>query len=296
MIDDFYGLPTRSVENSHLRLEYLATAGPRIVRLVLTGSAENVLAELPDATIPTSVGDYSLRGGHRLWHAPEATPRSYLPDDEGIEIEERSDRVRLVQPTEALSGIRKTMEIRLHSERAAVTIEHRLRNDGLWSIELAPWAITQLPLGGLAILPQHTLPLDESGLLPNRQIVLWPYARWQDPRLRLDDDYVLMRAEPLLPPCKIGYLNRNGWIAYWRSSVLFVKRFDPRFDEPHPDFGCNAEFYCNDTFIEMETIAPLVKLEPGQSVEHVETWEFHTELDAPQTIDGVRAVVRTLGL
>jgi hypothetical protein len=47
---------------------------------------------------------------------------------------------------------------------------------------------------------------------------------------------------------------------------------------PHVDHGCNAESYCNDEFIELETLGPLVKLEPGQFVTHTETWELYTEL------------------
>jgi hypothetical protein len=293
---DFYGLPTRSVESTHVRLEFLAEAGPRIVRLFVAGVDENQLAELPDFRTSTPFGEYFFRGGHRLWHAPEAMPRSYLPDDMGVQVEERADGVRLVQPTEAASGIRKCLDIQLHPEQAAVTLHHQLQNEGMWAVELAPWALTMLPLGGMAILPQQVGPLDPSGLLPNRHLVLWPYTRWQDPRLELHDDYLLLYAQPLLPPCKVGYLNRQGWIAYVRNGVLFRKRFTPQAALPHPDFGCNAEFYCDDTFIEMETVAPLARLEPGQAVTHTETWEFATGIAVPQTLDGARALAGTRGL
>src|SRR5262249_34412009 len=118
----------------------------------------------------------------------------------------------------------------------------------------------------------------------------------QSPRLQLANDSVAIPAEPLLPPCKVGYLNRGGWVAYLNHGVLFVKRFFPRPDERHADFGCNAEFYCNDQFLEMESLAPLARLEPGQSVEHVETWELYPGLDAPPTLDGVRTAIEKLGL
>jgi hypothetical protein len=296
MADDFYGLPTRSLENRHLRLDYLAEAGPRIVRLVLAGSDRNLLIELPNVTLPTSIGKFSLRGGHRLWHSPEATPRSYAPDDAGLVIAETEDGVRLLQPTETITGIRKSLEVRLNPDRPGATLRHHLQNEGIWPVELAPWGITMLPLGGLAILPQQRGPLDAAALLPNRHLVLWPYTRWQDPRLQLADDVVAIRADPLLPPCKVGYLNRRGWVAYLNQGVLFVKRFSPRPEERHADFGCNAEFYCNDQFLEMESLAPLARLEPGQSVEHVETWELYPGLDAPPTLDGARAAVARLGL
>lgn len=296
MSADFYGLSTGRVESKHLRLDYLIDAGPRIVRLSLAGSEENLLAELPNVTESTPVGDYFLRGGHRLWHGPEAMPRSYAPDNDPVEVEKLANGVRLVQQPEESTGIRKSIEVHLHPDQPAVTLHHHLQNTGPWTVQLAPWAITQLPLGGLAILPQTTETLDGAGLGPNRNFVIWPYSHWQDPRLHLDDDFILMNAEPRMPPCKVGYLNRNGWVAYLRHGVLFVKRFESRPALPHADFGCNAEFYCNDKFIEVETLAPLAQVGPGQTAEHVETWELHAGITVPQTLEGVRAAVQPLGL
>ena len=296
MATDFFGLPTRTLESKHPRLEYLTEAGPRIVRLFLGDSSQNLLVELPNAVIPTPVGDYHLRGGHRLWHAPEVIPRTYVPDDAGLEVAEIPGGVRLIGPTEASTGMQKSIEIQLSADRPVITLRHLVRNDGVWPVELAPWAITQLPLGGMAILPQQAEPLDAARLLPNRQLVIWPYTRWSDSRLQLGEDYILLHAQPLQPPCKIGYLNRRGWVGYLRHEVLFVKRFAAAPAASHVDFGCNAESYCNDEFIEVETIGPLAKLDPGQSAEHVETWEIYAGVDASPSPEGVRALVQTLGL
>jgi hypothetical protein len=293
---DFHGLATHSISNSHLRLEFLTQAGLRIVRLFLAGSDENQLAELPDVKWETPYGDYAVRGGHRLWHAPEAMPRTYAPDDGGLTIEETDGGVRLCQPTEASTGIRKSVEIRLHAGRPALTLQHWLHNDGLWPVETAPWAITQLPLGGVAVLPQRANPANTNGLLPDRHLVLWPYTRWSDPRLHLGDDYLLLYAQAQLPPCKVGYLNHQGWIGYLRGGVFFCKRFEPQTDRVHPDRGCNVELYCNDLFVELETLAPLCRLSPGQSVTHVETWELYAGVDVPQTLDGIHNLVQELGL
>jgi hypothetical protein len=295
MEDDFYGLPTGSLGNSYLRLEYLAEAGPRVVRLFLAGSEENLLAELPDVHWETPYGAYYPRGGHRLWYAPEANPRTYVPDDGGLVVESVDGGVLLCQPTEEETGIAKALEIRLHPDRPALTLHHRLRNDGLWAVELAPWAITQLPLGGVGILPQQSGPLDPHGLLPNRCLVLWPYTRWDDPRLHLHDDYVLVKAEAQLPPCKVGYMNRQGWAAYIRGGVLFCKRFCARPKSPHPDMGCNTEVYCNDLFFELETVAPLCRLEPGQTVVHTEIWEFYVGLAVPRGLEELRRLLGEVG-
>jgi len=288
MPNNFYGLPTRAIENKFLRLEFLVTAGPRIVRLLFPGSTENVFAELPHKTIETVQGDFFLRGGHRLWHSPEAMPRTYLPDNTGVQIKEIDGGVRLRQPTEAQTGITKSIEIRLDAQRAAATITHRLQNDGARAAEFAPWAITMLPLGGVAILPQTVSPIDAHGLLPNRNLVWWSYTRINDARLELANDTIRVHARAELPPCKIGYFNRRGGIAYWRNNILFVKRFTPQIDQPHPDFNCNVEVYCNDEFIELETLAPLTRIEPGQSATHVETWELYSGVN----LDSVNELLR----
>ena len=293
MSTDFYGLPTRVLDNGHVRLEYLAEAGPRIVRLFAAGSEENLLAELPTLKMNTPQGPYYIRGGHRLWHSPEAFPRSYLPDNAGQIVEELPDGVLLTQPVEPATGIRKSIEVRLAAGRASVTLTHELKNEGIWPVELAPWAITQMRLGGVAILPQQVGALDAAGLLANRQLVLWPYTRWADPRLEPGDDLILIRAQSLMPPCKIGYLNRHGWSGYLIGSTLFVKRFLPDVDLPHPDFGCNAEVYCCDLFIEVESLGALAKLAPGASVRHVETWELHTGITGADTPEGLRNALRT---
>ena len=292
MTGDFYGLPTRIISNAYVRLEFLAEAGPRIVRLMLAGSDENQLAEVPDIHWTTPYGDYYMRGGHRLWHAPEAVPRSSVPDNGGLTIEEGDTVVRLSQLPEPDTRIRKSMEIRLHDDTPAVTVRHELMNSGVWPVELAPWAITQLPLGGIAVLPQRTEPMDRDRVTPNRHLVLWPYTHWHDPRLCLGDEHVLIEARPEPSVFKVGTMNPHGWIGYLREDILFVKRFQVLADQPHADMGCNVEVYCNDRFIELETLAPLCRLEPGRSVTHVETWELYAGLRRCQTPDEVLAVIK----
>jgi len=292
---DFLGFPSLVLKNQYLRLEVLS-GGTRLVRLSYRGGP-NLFVELP-GSLNTAYGDFHLLGGHRLWHSPEAMPRTYLPDIGGAQVEELPDGLRVTRPPETSSGIIKQIEVRMDAHKPAVTVCHVLRNDGLWPVECAPWALTMMRLGGVEILPQPgglvppernpvgTKPTgqpvgntDASGLLPNRTLVLWPYTRINDPRLHLEDDFITLRADPSLPPFKLGYFNPHGWIAYWLDGVLFVKRYDPHPGATFPDGGCNTETYCNDQFVELETLGPLGRLEPGKSFVHTETWEFYDSLD-----------------
>ena len=269
----------RTLKNKFLQIEYLTTA-LRITGLIPVGKS-NLMADLSDSQ-PTSTpyGDYHFLGGHRLWHAPEAMPRSYIPDNGEISVTDLSNGVILEGKTEPGTGIRKRIEIRLAADKPSVTLTHTLINDGLWPVELAPWAITQLRLGGIAILPMPIGNSDPAGLLHNRQISLWPYARINDPRLKLDDKFVLFNADAILPPFKIGYFNPHGWSGYWVDGVLFRKTYGVNAGLPYPDNNCNAEIYCGDKFVELESLAPLEVLNPGDSIDHVEKWDITFGLDS----------------
>jgi hypothetical protein len=284
---DFHGEPTRVLENEFLRLEYL-TGAPRIVRCSPAGG-HNLFADLGRTPLETQYGEFRFRGGHRLWHSPEAMPRTYMPDNEGAVVSELEHGVALDQPAESWTHISKRLEIRLNPARAQVFVRHELRNEGAWAVELAPWALTMFRQGGVGIFPQPAGPVDAAGLLPNRQVTLWPYAAIDDPRVGWADDFVLIRAEPRMPPFKLGYFSRAGWIAYWLEGALFVIRSDARLDAArYPDGGCSVESYCNDRFFELETLGALTMLAPGESVVHDEIWELYAGLEHEFIPDALR--------
>ena len=99
----------------------------------------------------------------------------------------------------------------------------------------------------------------------------------------LRDDFILVHARPELPPLKVGYASTAGWLAYWRDGVLFRKSFDADSRAAYPDGGCNAEVYCGDRFIELESLGPLAWISPGETVVHRETWEMNVPF-LPQEI------------
>jgi hypothetical protein len=132
-----------------------------------------MLAELPDAAVETPRGRYQLLGGHRLWHAPEASPRTYVPDQK-ITIERTVGAIRLSAATEPAAAIAKAIEIRLAADRPRVTVRHELRNNGIWQIESATWALTMFRLTGVAGLPYSPEGQDGSVLAPDRRLIYWP--------------------------------------------------------------------------------------------------------------------------
>ena len=92
---DFHGEETFVFESEHLLVEVLAAAGPRIVRAQLANSSENVLGDVADIGWDTPWGRYRLRGGHRLWCAPENPPLTSAPDEAGLLVGEGAHGLRL---------------------------------------------------------------------------------------------------------------------------------------------------------------------------------------------------------
>ena len=274
---DFHGEPTRLLENLFLQLEVLENSA-RIVRFSPRGKS-NLFADLGSTAIDTTYGSFHMRGGHRLWHAPESMPRTYIPDDTGAELTAIPGGLRIDMPAEPWTHIAKSVEVQLNPDGPQVTVRHELRNEGAWPVEFSAWALTVLRLGGVGIFPQPVEEVDEAGLLPNRRLSLWPYTRLDDPRLLLRDDFILTRPTPDLPPLKFGYFNPHGWIAYWLNGILFVKRFEVFSAGRFPDHGCNAECYFNQKFIELETLSPLQTIPPMHSLTHTELWEIYDGLD-----------------
>jgi hypothetical protein len=268
---DFHGRPTLRIANPTISVEVLAAAGPRIVGLRRAGEGANLLAETPDIGWDTASGRYELFGGHRLWFAPEDPDRVAVPDSDGLTVEPLVNGLRLTGAAEPATACVRSIEVTIDPGLPALDVLHRVHNGGPRALELAPWSITQLPLGGRALLPQRRA-VPGHHTRPNRNLVLWPYASWDDARLRVRDGLVTVDAVAG-PDLKVGCLAEPGWVAYAREGTALVRRFEPATGEAHPDLGCNVETYCGSRYLELEVLGPTRVLAPGASSTLLERWE-----------------------
>ncbi|HEY0385619.1 MAG TPA: hypothetical protein VGC64_06385 [Pyrinomonadaceae bacterium] len=268
--------------------------GPRIIRYGFPGE-ENILGEVPDAVIKTALGDWKPWGGHRLWAAPESNPRSYSPDNSPIEFESAAlDSIRLLQPVEPQTGIQKELTVTLDPAGSSLTILHRLINRGLWTINLASWALTIMNGGGLAIIPQEPYRSWEEELLPARQLVLWHYTDLSDARWAFGPKYIRLKTdETMAAPQKLGVANKQGWAAYHRQNTLFIKQFGYVEGASYPDYGCNNELYTAGSFIEVESLGPLTKLEPDAATIHIERWSLHRHIELDGSEESITAALKS---
>jgi hypothetical protein len=275
----FRGWPhCRRLSNGTVDVIVTTDVGPRVVRYGFAGK-DNILCEVRGEDGITGGDRWHTFGGHRLWHSPEENPRTYQPDNALVTFEEGEGLICLKPGFEAATGIQKEMEVSLDSTGTGVTVAHRLTNRGLWPVRLAAWAITVMAPGGVEVIPQTRV---DTGLLPNRCVALWPYARMDDARVHWGDRFVVLHQDPTAkPPFKLGLRNEAGWAAYFNRHSVFIKRFLFAPGETYPDFDVNYESYTTDFMLEMETLSPLRTLQPGETVEHVESWQLVPDVSYP---------------
>ena len=265
------------------------TFGPRIVHYGFVGG-ENVLGSVPEIAIETSLGTWRPRGGHRLWAAPEDMPRSYSPDNDPVEVRVGDRTVALTQQAEPVTGVQKVMVVTLPEGDARVIVEHRLVNAGPRVLEVAPWALTIMRAGGTALLPQEPYAPHPRALLPVRVMAMWAFTDLSDPRWTIGPRFIRLRNDvSLSSPQKVGIENRQGWAAYQRQGLLFVKRFDWRESARYPDRGVNTETFTAGALIELESLGALVELAPGDMAHHEERWALFGEVELPPDDDVLAA-------
>jgi len=293
----FANLPNcRRLSNGTVEVIVTTDLGPRILAYRFVGG-DNILGLCPpEAKVTTELGDWRPIGGHRLWTAPEAIPRSYVPDDDEIACQKLGpNSLELTQPIETPTDIQKQMIVTLDPTGTGVTILHRITKWGLWGINVAPWALTIMNPGGSVIIPQEPYRSHDEELLPARAMVLWHYTDLGDPRFTLGKRYLRLRTDAALPePQKIGVANKQGWAAYYRDGTLFVKQFAYLKGRTYPDDGCNCETYTAGNFIELESLGPIHAIEVGQSAEHVERWSLFKDVNIGLTEDSLDAALRPI--
>jgi len=265
------------MSNGEVELIAVADVGPRIIRFGFVGE-ENEFFENKSDLGKTGGNEWRIYGGHRLWAAPESSPRTYFPDNAPVEVKVQGATLKLTAPPEfdpsfkGNTGLQKEMEITMHQD-GHVTLLHRIANRNLWPVELAPWALSVMAPKGRAIVPTPEPRPHPQALLPVRPMAVWSYTNLADPRFIWGRKYIVLKQDPeRKEPQKIGFGNERGWAAYARSGHLFLKLFNYLEGAKYPDFGSNNELWTSPEILEVETLGPMTVLKPGESVEHSENW------------------------
>jgi hypothetical protein len=246
-------------------LEIAGDFGPRITSLQWEGGPE-LLAQLgPEVKIEHDGGKYSFRGGHRLWASPEIAAITYASDDHECVINQDNRVVTVTAPADE-AGLVKAMTVSLDGD--SLVVDHEITNPSGERAPLAAWALTQLPLGGTAILP---LVGADTAPSANRYMVVWPYTSIEDRRVTFYDDAIEVDARPG-PPLKFGVGPTPGRLGYFLDDLVFVKEVEPANGRVVPDYGAAGQVYVGEDFCELESVGGLTDLSDNGAATLRERW------------------------
>jgi hypothetical protein len=273
------------ISNGEVELIVTTDVGPRIMRYGFMGG-QNLFVEFKEEIGKSGESKWLGRGGHRLWAAPEDLHDTYTLDNSPVQVAIKGHVITLTQQVEKETGLQKVIAVRLNETGSEVEVTHQIKNAGNKARELAPWALTQMALNGLGIAAFPPRGSHDEYLAPTNPLTMWAYTDYSDPRWTFTYHYVLLQQQPgNKRPQKTGLFNQHTVGAYLLGSDLFVKKTvaDPK--AKYPDFGCSYETYTADAFLEMETLGPLVNLQPGQTATHIERWSLYKNIKLPAKTD-----------
>jgi hypothetical protein len=266
------------ITNGEVELVVTSDIGPRIMRFGFVGG-QNLFKEYPDTLGKRGEKEWMIRGGHRLWAAPEDQTLTYALDNGPVKIEIKGDILEATQPVEQTTGLQKQIIVKMAATGANVEVVHRIKNTNPWAIEFAPWALTVMAPGGVGITGFPPRGKHPDILPPTNPLVMWAYTDFSDKRWQYTKKYLALRQDAkATEPQKIGLFNEDTWGAYLLGSDLFLKRYRADSAMAYPDFGCSFETFTDADMLELETLGPVTKVAPGASVEHVERWSLHNNV------------------
>ena len=259
------------VSNGYVSIITSLAFGIRILSYSRAGG-ENLFFEQEKGSDFLNTKDgWKIYGGHRLWFAPE-NEKTYWPDNSPVHYTVLKNGIRLDQEKDGYLDLKKSIEIHFPEEGCELEIRHIIQNAGKSEITGAPWAITAMAAGGTAAFPwEYPNVLSDT---PNRFISLWNSTSLTDKRLRFSKDRAEIRQLPIEDYFKMGFNSSKGLLYYNNKGCIFKKYSEFSQNALYPDNNVNLEIFTCKYMIELETLAVLCSLKPGESCEHRETWNI----------------------
>jgi hypothetical protein len=273
------------ISNGEVELVVTGDVGPRIIRFGFVGG-QNLFKEYPDQLGKSRESTFQLRGGDRVWKAPEDPVATWEPDNAPVDVEITPTGLIAREPIEPGTKLQKEIEVSLAPVGSDVTVYHRITNHSLFPLEFAPWALTMMAQGGTVISGFPPRGHHPQNLEATNPLVMWAYTNMADPRLKFTQKYLALRQDPNNSEAqKIGMFNRDTWAAYLLNGEAFIKRTAADPTKTYPDFGCSFETFTNNEFLEVETLGPMTKVAPGQRVELLEHWGLFRNVRVDELTD-----------
>lgn len=272
-----------SVSNGIVEAYVTIDVGPRIIRFGYVGGQNfmcdnrSVLAPKNDVEFQNFFGkgkSWEILGGHRIWTSPESYPGSYYPDLDPVKYEITQSGAVFTPNAEVENGMQKQLEIKMDPDDSNMYVTMRVTNIKPTAQKFSVWGLTVSACHGTLIIPMND---NDTGLLHNRNISVWPYTNLADSRLHFGKKYVTLRQDTNIEQSfKLGFGLNNAEAYYCLGNQVFRKSYDTNHKtESYPDNDCSFETYTNAGFLEIESLSPLKEVQPNETVSLTEHWSLH---------------------
>lgn len=265
-----------NISNGKIELKVTTDIGPRIIFFGKRGG-ENIMFEDEQDSINKSgeyfeknlpgKGGWHIYGGHRLWKSPEDMA-TYYPDNSQVDVQILDDGAIFTSEVELNTKLKKSMKITMQ-ENGEVEIVHAFTNCGdAPTSKISLWTLNVLDKGAVTTIKMST---EDTGFLPNRNLVYWSYSDINDSRIKVSQDKVVISWKDIKEAFKIGSTVVKP-VEVVTKGMLFTVRGQYEDGAEYPDFSCNVEVYTNNFMMEVETISDMECIGAGQTKTHIENW------------------------
>src|SRR5580692_6527584 len=115
------------VSNGEVELIVTSGVGPRVIRFGFVGG-QNLFKEFSDQLGRSGEEKFQLRGGDRVWKAPEDPVATWAPDNVPVVIQTTPTGLVARAPIEPLTNLQKEIEINMAPSGTGATVSHRIIN------------------------------------------------------------------------------------------------------------------------------------------------------------------------
>lgn len=271
-----------SISNGIIEALVTLDLGPRVISFGFCGSQNFMCAEreelggLGDNLYEDFFGKgrkWENLGGHRIWLSPESYPETYTPDDKPVKYEATSNGAIFYKADDTEIGAKISLELKMDDDDANMQVTMKVQNASDTPKDFAIWALSVCAKNGTMLIPMNT---NDTGLLPNRSIAVWPYTDMSDDRIYWGKKYVTVKQNPNCDgPMKLGFDLNGGNAYYILGDEIFAKKYDTNHPNGrYPDGNCSFEVYTNNCMLEFETLGELKTVAPNEISVLKESWSL----------------------
>ncbi len=288
----FSGLSRAAERRDLAKGMYLAEYSTNWPRCIFMDSSESKISVVASPMIGGRIISYSLNGDNILFDGAAAGRRNmaggYQCDigPETLDLPEHPTlwtgengwqfkpwNVRMMSDPDPITGVQIDKEVTLEPDTGELGLTQWMKNTSTNDVSYCIWDRTLCRGGGFVLIPLNPDSFYPSGWAIHPEFDAsfhFEKGKFVSPHVKVIDEVLVLEANGL--PTQIGVDSRDGWIAYVRGDLLFVKYFQVFPKADYTDDANTVEVYFNSQIAELQLLSPEVRLKPQQNYSFPEKW------------------------